>query len=118
MNGTKNSLVTNRSIARHGVLAVGLSVAMFGPKAQAADSDGWQWVVAPYVWGIGFNTDLQRSVPPAGGTSNDRTFDNVLDKFDGAFQLHVEGQAQHWGVLSDFTYLGLSDEKSFTRFNT
>jgi len=118
MNRPRNSVGTNRSIARQGVLAVGLSVAMFGSMAQAADSDGWQWVVAPYVWGIGFNTDLQRSVPPAGGTSNDRTFDNVLDKFDGAFQLHVEGQAQHWGVLSDFTYLGLSDEKSFTRFNT
>jgi len=118
MNFVGNNSGKNRWIVRHGILGVSLCVAGFCPLAQAADSDGWQWVVAPYVWGVGFNTDLERSVPPTGGTSNDRTFDNVLDKFDGAFQAHIEGQQQHWGVLADFTYLGLSDEKEFTRFNT
>lgn len=118
MNSIKNSRAPSPPVLRHGVLAAGLAVAGFCPLAQAADSDGWQWIVAPYVWAVGFNTDLQRSEPPAGGTSNDTTFDNVLDKFDGAFQAHIEGQEAHWGVLADFTYLGLSDEKTFTRFNT
>src|SRR5678816_3171030 len=118
MNSLANGKVANRAFVRQGVVAIGLSVVGFCPLAQAADSDGWQWIVAPYVWAVGFNTDLERSEPPAGGTSNDRTFDNVLDKFDGAFQAHIEGQEAHWGMLADFTYLGLSDEKDFPRFRT
>ncbi|MFL6593761.1 MAG: hypothetical protein ACJ8GK_13775 [Luteimonas sp.] len=117
-----NFLVTNKParqpIGRHGLLAVALSIAGICPAAQATDADGWQWVVAPYIWAVGFNTDLERSVPPTGGISNDRKFDSVLDKFDGAAQVHIEGQTNHWGMLADFTYLGLSDEQNYPRFHT
>lgn len=118
MKSIANGHATNRAVVRRGVLAVGLAVAGFCPLAQAADSDGWEWIVAPYVWAVGFKTDLQRTQPPAGGVSNDINFDNVLDKFDGAFQIHVEGQEQHWGVLADFTYLGLADNRDYPRFHT
>ena len=81
----------------------------------AMDGNGW-W---PRMYGpSSFNTDLERSLPPAGGISNDTNFDGVLDKFDGAFQVHVEGQEAHWGMLADFTYLGLSDDHDYPRFHT
>jgi hypothetical protein len=118
MNIVGSNSGKNRSVVRHGVLGVALSVAGFCPMAQAADSDGWEWMVAPYVWGVGFNTDLERSEPPAGGISNDTNFDGVLDKIDGAFQVHIEGQNEHWGTFADFTYLGLSDDQDYARFHT
>jgi hypothetical protein len=118
MNPTFDFRPAHRVNVRRGVLVLALSAAGFCPMAQAADGDGWQWMVAPYVWGVGFNTDLERTEPPTGGISNDRNFDGVLDKFDGAFQVHVEGQAEHWGMLADFTYLGLSDDQDFERFHT
>jgi len=118
MNIVASHTGKNRAIVRHGVLAVALSVVGFCPLAQAANGDGWDWVVAPYVWGVSFNTDLERTLPPAGGISNDTNFDGVLDKFDGAFEVHIEGQGDHFGVLSDFTYLGLSDDHDYTRFHT
>ena len=97
---------------------VAMLLASASAHAQAADNEGWDWMVAPYLWGVSFDTDLERTEPPAGGISSDSSFDDVLDKFDGAFQVHVEGQTDHWGVFADFTYLGLADEHEQPRFRT
>ena len=87
-------------------------------RAQSADNQGWKWIVAPYAWAVGFDTDLKRRESPAGGSSDDTSFSDVMNKLDGAFQMHIEGQTDHWGVLADFTYLGLADEKQYRRFRT
>lgn len=87
-------------------------------RAQSVDKPGWKWIVAPYAWAVGFDTDLKRRESPAGGSSNDTSFSDVVNKLDGAFQMHIEGQTNHWGVFADFTYLGLADEKEFRRFRT
>lgn len=99
-------------------LAAALAAAILAaPAAQASDGD-WQWTVAPYLWAVSFDTDLERTEPPEGGISSDTTFDDVLDKFDGAFLLHVEGSNGEFGVFSDFIYLGLSDGHDYPRFQT
>ncbi|MET0892557.1 MAG: hypothetical protein ABWY01_03195 [Pseudoxanthomonas sp.] len=100
------------------ILLAACSLCFFPAQAQASQDDGWQWMVAPYVWGVSLDTDLQRSEPPAGGIGSDINFDDVLDKFDGAFEVHVEGQGDHFGVLADFTYLGLADGQDRPRFRT
>jgi len=94
-------------------LAVGL--AGVAPQAQAQE---WDWVVAPYVWLPTIGTDIERNVPPAGGISTDTSFDDVVDKLDGVFLIHAEGQGDDFGILSDFIYLGLADEHEFERFDT
>ena len=91
---------------------------LFSPLAQAAEDEGWEWMVAPYGWGASFGTDLETTQPPDGGVSNDTAFDDVIDKLDGAFQVHAEGQQEHWGVFADFTYLGLADSNDRPRFHT
>lgn len=108
---------TKKFVACGMMLAVG-SLTSLSAQAQTDDGDAWQWMVAPYAWGVSFDTDLQRTEPPAGGISNDTGFDDVLDKFDGAFQVHAEGQGEHFGVFADFTYLGLADEQDRPRFRT
>ena len=98
-------------IARLTVLVTFLCLAGLNPqRANAADGEEWEWVVAPYIWAVSFDTDLERTEPPAGGISSDRAFDDVLDQLDGVFEVHLEGQQEQWGMFTDFTYLGLADD--------
>jgi hypothetical protein len=96
-------------------LCMAIGLAGVAPQANAAD---WEWMVAPYVWLPTVSTDLERTVPPEGGISSDISFDDILDKGDGAFLMHAEGQGDQFGILTDFIYLGLSDEHQFERFDT
>jgi len=87
-------------------------------QAQAAGDTGWEWVVEPYGWLPSISTDLERNRPPAGGASTDTRFDALVDKIDGVFLVHAEGQNEHWGVFTDFIYLGLADSHDRPRFHT
>ena len=78
-----------------------------GPVPARAESGNWQWSVVPYAWGISTRIDSRFS-DVGGGTTR---FDDILDTFDGGFQVHVEGSDGEWGGFADFTYLGLSDAR-------
>lgn len=88
------------------------------PSANAAAGEDWEWVVAPYGWAASIGTDLETSVPPSGGISTDTEFDDIVDKLDGAFQIHVEGQGERFGMFADFTYIGLANERTRPRFSS
>jgi len=104
---------------RHAILVTALCMGgLASPQASAANGGDWEWVVAPYLWAVSFDTDLERTEPPAGGISSDRTFDDVLDQLDGVFEVHLEGQQEQWGMFTDFTYLGLADDSDHPRFRT
>lgn len=107
------------NILRHAALGTALAcLASLAPAAQAADGEGWEWIVAPYGWAASIGTDLQRRTPPSGGVSTDTSFSDIVDKIDGAFQIHIEGQNEQWGMFTDFTFLGLADEHDRPRFHT
>ena len=106
---------TLRPVVIAGTLCV---ASLFPALASAADGEGWEWSVAPYLWAVSINTDVTTGSPPDGGISTDLDFDGVLDKFDGAFLIHAEGQEEHWGVFADFIFLGLADEHDQPRFRT
>ena len=101
--------------------ALGVAVCfggIFSPLAQATDSEGWEWIVAPYGWFPSISTDLQLTQPPAGGISTDTKFNDIIDKIDGAFLIHAEGQNERWGIFTDFVYLSLADEHDQPRFHS
>ncbi|HJW45666.1 MAG TPA: hypothetical protein VJ484_04170, partial [Lysobacter sp.] len=113
------SMRTKSTSLRHAALGAAVCFGgLFSPLAQAADGEGWEWMVAPYGWFPSISTDLQRTQPPAGGISTDTSFDSIIDKIDGAFLIHAEGQNEHWGVFTDFVFLGLADERDRPRFHT
>jgi hypothetical protein len=95
----------------------GLCVASFSSQAAAAEGDGWSWMVAPYIWAAGVSTNHKRDVPPS-ESSNSTNFKNIVDKIDGAFMLHAEGQGDHIGVFADYLYLGLGDKHDFDLLST
>ena len=108
-----------KSPLRKAVLGMALCTAGFiAPVAHAADDEGWEWMVAPYGWFPSISTDLERTEPPEGGASTDTKFDDLVDKIDGVFLIHAEGQNEHWGMFTDFVYLSLGDEHDRPRFHT
>lgn len=90
--------------------ALGVCAALTGTaSAHAANGSDWEWRVEPYVWGAGVSTDLRTLRPPT-NADNETSFANVIEKIDGVFMIHAEGQNDRWGVMTDFIYLGLGDE--------
>jgi hypothetical protein len=86
------------------------------PLPSHAQQDGeWKWMIAPYLWAANVSTDLATPFPVSEGGSR---FPDLIDDIDGAFQAHVEGQNDRFGVFADFTYIGLGDNKDFERLNT
>jgi hypothetical protein len=101
---------------RNAVLgAIVFAVVGLAPATHAAQADEWEWMVAPYAWIPSISTDLNTRIPP-GDSGPD--FSNLIDDIDGAFEMHVEGQGERFGMFADFTYLGLADSKSFARVDT
>lgn len=100
-------------------LAAATCLAALAPTAHAAEGDeGWDWVVAPYMWVTTVSTDLETTVPPIVGGSVETDFSDIIDKLDGAFLIHAEGQGDDFGVMADLIYLGLANEKERPVFRT
>lgn len=88
------------------------SMCMAG-TAQAGER--MDWIIAPYGWAASIGTDLKTSSPPS-ESSTDTDFRDVVDKLDGAFEIHIEGQGDRFGFFTDFTYLGIADDRVHPRF--
>ena len=95
-----------------------LFLSAISPAAHASDGEGWNWMIAPYGWFVGIETDLTLPNFPPGGEPSDVDYPDILRDIDGAFQIHFEGQGDDFGMFADFTLLGLSDERDFDRFHT
>jgi hypothetical protein len=93
-------------IVRRATLGIAvLSVSTLAPAARAAEREGWDWMVAPYLWAATIGADVRTEVPPA---DSETEFSNVIDKLDGAFLLRLEGRGDHFGVLADLIFLGVA----------
>jgi hypothetical protein len=108
-------LIMDTIARRVTIHAAALCIACAPFASHAESIDEWEWMVAPYVWAASIGTDLDTGIPP---TDSDSNFSDIIDKIDGAFQVHAEGQGERFGVFTDFTYLGLEDSKNFPRVST
>ena len=98
-----------------GTTAVALCMMGASLPSHAAEGDEWEWMVAPYLWAASIGTDFRTGQPPA---ETDTSFPDIIDKIDGAFQIHAEGQGEQFGMFADYIFLGLEDDKDFTRIRT
>jgi hypothetical protein len=96
------------TVLRRATLGIAvLSLIDFSPAARAAEGEGWDWMVAPYLWAASIGTDVTAEVPPAGTESE---FSDIIDKIDGAFMARLEGQGDHFGAFADVIFLSLADD--------
>ena len=101
--------------SRTGAVAAAPPCALPAGPSHPAQHDGWEWMAAPYLWATSINTDLRTGQPPAETQSS---FSSIIDKIDGAFLGHVEGQGDHYGMFADYIFLGLADGRDFPRIRT
>lgn len=83
----------------------------------AAEGSSWDWSIAPYLWAPSVGTDVHVDVPPidTGGTTQ---FADVVSKLNFALLLHLEGQGDDYGLLSDIIYMSLSQTRHRDLFST
>ena len=98
-----------RSILCGAVLA---SIATSG--FAASGDEGWTWTAAPYIWATSITADFSDSAPVSDPSPD---FSDIIDKIDGGFLGHLEGQGDQWGIMSDLIFLSLADERDRPNFS-
>jgi hypothetical protein len=87
---------------------VGLTTALpaRGEEA-AAPGGGWSFALTPYVWFASLDGDIGAipGLPPA---SVDAGFDDIIENTDLTLMLAAEARRGRFGIVTDFSYLGLS----------
>jgi len=80
----------------------------YAPNLSAAED--WNWTLAPYLWAGDITLDLYANDNQVIGGEID--FSDIIDKLDGAFLIHFEGQRGKGGFFLDFIYLSVNDSQS------
>ena len=99
---------------RNIVIAIAMTLIAVGAAspiaAQDSGSDEWQFNIAPlYLWA----SDLSGTL-----TARDREvsfqlpFDQAFDNLESAFTLRFEAWKGRWGILTDFSYMDLSSDRT------
>lgn len=97
------------------MIAVILLTSLPLAPAAAQESTGWEWELTPYFWAPSISSDLREEAPPVG---SDSEFQDIIDKIDGVFLGHAEGQGEDLGVFADLLFLSLADDNRHTRTTT
>jgi hypothetical protein len=104
-----------KTLQGFGVFVLAAIALLTSPVVDAQER--WGWVVTPYLWAIDVKADLEAPILGPGGVTRRTSFNDVIDNFDGAFQMHAEGQGDRFGVFADFSYLGLSNDATRPLFH-
>ena len=99
----------NNSVVAALIIAIAAGAAA-PVAAQDATSDEWHFTIAPfYLWA----SDLEGTL-----TARDREvpivlpFDQAFDNLEMAFTVHFEAWKGRWGILTDFSYMDLSSDRT------
>ena len=75
-------------------------------QAQESDADnGWQFAIAPYLWGAGISGQTQRGLPI------DVPIGDIVDNLESALMVSFEARKNKWMVLADYLYLDVAASK-------
>jgi hypothetical protein len=88
-----------------------------GAPFGAANAEDWDWSLAPYAWLPAIGANLENDLPPidVGGTTQ---FSGWAPKLGFTIPLHLEGQGDDFGILSDILYLPLTNDDTGRLFGT
>lgn len=81
----------------------------FGPAlAQAqepAADEGWQFAIAPYLWGSDISGKTQRGLPI------DVPIGDIVDNLESVLMVSFEARKNKWMILADYIYLDVAASK-------
>jgi hypothetical protein len=98
------------------VFAAGLMIATSASRAdaQATDSSGWKFELAPYVWAAGMNGTVSINDRPQSGLAVDQSFSDILEVLAFALMGSFEARKGRWGGMVDGVYFRIEDEGTVT----
>ena len=76
--------------------------------AEISANKGLSWSVTPYLWLS--DTSVKSSINDNTIADTEIKFRDVVDTVEMAFQGHVEGYGDHFGVFADITYISVADK--------
>jgi hypothetical protein len=102
------------SAAREVWIAVAvLGVALIAGAASAADPDpGWEFIVAPYGWGVTLNGTIETDDAEA---DIDVGFSDIVDALDAGFLFAFEARRARVNLTTNAIYLRVSDDADGVR---
>jgi len=74
--------------------------------AAAVLAEEWDWLLAPYLWGIEPSLDV--TVNDEVDLGGDADFSDVLDKLEMTAMIHFQGMRGRFGFFTDLAYLETS----------
>jgi hypothetical protein len=88
-----------------GLIIGTLALSLQAPTISAADDDGWEIILAPYLWGI--TTEGKTAIGPLPPVDVDASFGDLIDAMNIGGSLHTEFRKGKWNFVIDPTYLDL-----------
>jgi len=86
-------------------------MAVMGVTTQAEERtshvDGWEFVVAPYLWMAGLDGDV---TVKGRKSSVDADFGDIMDNLDTGAQAYLEARNGKWGVYADLMYIKVAND--------
>ena len=80
-------------------LALGPALAQ---AQESAADDGWQFAIAPYLWGSDISGKTQRGLPI------DVPIGDIVDNLESVLMVSFEARKNKWLVLADYIYLDIA----------
>ncbi len=95
-------------LALHGLPAHAQDAGSSSWPGSSIGDDGWQFRVAPNIWGAGLSGDSR--IGASGAASIDASFSDVTKVLDIGFMSALEARKGRWGIVGDIFYVKLSTE--------
>ena len=79
-------------------------------EAQAADTSGWKFEIAPYIWAAGMDGTVSKNDIPREGLAIQQSFSDILKVLQFALMGSFEARKGRWGAMTDGVYFRVGDE--------
>ncbi|MGI9248122.1 MAG: hypothetical protein ACR2QI_03865, partial [Woeseiaceae bacterium] len=78
-----------------------------GWQSTCIAQEDWEFRLAPYLWAISLDQEINASLLPA-PIESESSFSDLLDNLDGALLVAFKAQKGRWALSSDVAYMSLS----------
>lgn len=92
------------------MLAIALVVVAASTVEAQSNSGGWQFTIAPYIWGAGVDGSMTIGDDPA---IPEVDLNHIIDGLDAGFLGHFNARNERWMISSDLVYVDLGGRRDF-----
>lgn len=92
------------------MLAIAVVVVAASTVEAQSNSGGWQFTIAPYIWGAGVDGSMTIGDDPA---IPEVDLNHIIDGLDAGFLGHFNARNERWMISSDLVYVDLGGRRDY-----